>query len=134
MFFSLRRILTHTHLEPLTFFLIMASSLWHVITQSVCYEFLMIIPLIVMCVCDVELYTLYENLQYHLNDFVTQIWLEAETLILSFVFFYRGPLRASNLLERIQLPWLFSELHFGLWHLIIPFYCLNTVNALWAGL
>ena len=47
----------------------------------------MIVPLIVMCVCDVELYTLYENLQYHLNDFVTQIWLEAETLILSFVFF-----------------------------------------------
>ena len=46
----------------------------------------MIAPLIVICVCDDELYTLYENLHYHLNDFVTQIWLEAVTLILSFVF------------------------------------------------
>ena len=27
--------------------------------------------------------------------------------------FYRGPLRASNLFERIQLPWLLTELHFG---------------------
>ena len=62
------------------------SLLWHVITQSVCFEFLMIVPLIVICVCDDELYTLYENLHYHLNDFVTQIWLEAVTLILSFVF------------------------------------------------
>ena len=51
-----------------------------------------------------------------------------------FCFFYRGPLRASNLLERIQLPWLFSELHFGLWHSSIPFYWLNTVDVLLAGL
>ena len=49
------------------------SLLWHVITQSVCFEFLMIVPLIVICVCDDELYTLYEKLHYHLNDFVTQI-------------------------------------------------------------
>ena len=62
------------------------SLLWHVITQSVCFEFLMIVPLIVICVCDDELYTLYENLHYHLNDFVTQILLEAVTLILSFAF------------------------------------------------
>ena len=50
------------------------------------------------------------------------------------MFFYRGPLRASNLFERIQLPWFSFELHYGLWHLSIPFYCLNTVNVLWAGL
>ena len=55
------------------FFSFMASSIQHVITQSVCFEFLMIAPLIVICVCDDELYTLYENLHYHLNDFVTQI-------------------------------------------------------------
>ena len=73
----------------------------------------MIVPLIVICVCDDELYTLYENLHYHLNDFVTQILLEAVTLILSFVF-YRGPLRASNLFERIQLPWFSFKLHFRL--------------------
>ena len=109
------------------------SILWHVITQSVCFEFLMITPLIVICVCNDELYTLCENLHYHLNDFVTQIWLEAVILILSFVF-YRGPLRASNLFERTQLPWFSFELHFGLWHLSIPFYCLNIVNVLWAGL
>ena len=177
----------------------------------------MIIPLTVICVCDNELYTLYENLHYHLNDFVTLIWYMAVTLILTYVlfiekdfdphtlrtshllshygkfimachhskcllwvpndyssysyvcvwrwtlyalwestissewfcdtnlirgwdinsvfcFFYRGPLRASNLLERIQLPWLFSELHFGLWHSSIPFYWLNTVDVLLAGL
>ena len=46
----------------------------------------MIVPLIVICVCDDEPYTLYENLHYHLNDFVTQILLEAVTLILSFAF------------------------------------------------
>ena len=50
------------------------------------------------------------------------------------MFFYRCPLRASNLFERIQVPCLLSELHFGLWHSSIPFYCLNTVIVLWAGL
>ena len=64
------------------FFLIMSSSLQHVITQSVCFEFLMIVPLIVICVCDDELYTLYENLHYHLNDFVTLISYMAVTLII----------------------------------------------------
>ena len=49
------------------------SLLWHVITQSVCFEFLMIVPLIVICVCDDELYTLYENLHCHLDEFVTLI-------------------------------------------------------------
>ena len=41
--------------------------------QSVCFEFILIVPLLFICVCDDELYTLYENLHYHLNDFVTQI-------------------------------------------------------------
>ena len=59
----------------------------------------MIVPLIVICVCDDELYTLYENLHYHLNDFVTQIWLEAVTLILSFVFFIEALLEPLTYLK-----------------------------------
>ena len=37
------------------------SLLWHVITQSVCFEFLMILPLIVIYVCDDKLYSLWES-------------------------------------------------------------------------
>ena len=68
----------------LFFFLIMACHnskclLW--VPNDCYYSYIIFI-----CVCDDELYTFFENLHYHLNDFVTQIWLEAVTLILSFVF------------------------------------------------
>ena len=117
----------------------MTISLWHVITQSVCFEFLMIVPLIVICVCDVEFYTLFENLQYHLIDFVTQIWYKAVTLILSYVLiietdFDSHTLRACYLSERLQPPGFESEICFGLWHSSLPFYCLSTVYVSWAGL
>ena len=62
------------------------------------FEFLMIVPLIVICVCDDDLYTLYENLHYHLYDFVTQR-LEAVTLILSFVFFIEALLEPLTYLK-----------------------------------
>ena len=59
----------------------------------------MIAPLIVICVSDDEFYTLYENLHYHLNDFVKQIWLEAVILILSFVFFIEALLEPLTYLK-----------------------------------
>ena len=67
----------------------------------------MIVPLIVICVCDDELYTLYENLHYHLNDFVTLILYMAVTSILLHVLFIEKDfdphtLRASYLSDRIQ--------------------------------
>ena len=97
------------------------------------------VPLIVICVCEDELYTLYENLHYHLDEFVTLIWYMAVTLILSYVLiietdFDSHTLRASYLSERLQPPGFESEICFGLWHSSLPFYCLSTVNVSWAGL
>ena len=86
-----------------------------------------------MCVWRWTLYSLWEST-------LSSEWFCDTNLIRGcdinsvFCFFYRGPLRASNIFERIQLPWFSFELHFGLWHLSIPCYCLNTVNVLWAGL
>ena len=57
-------------------------SLGQVITHSVCFQLLMII-----CVYDDELYSIYENLHYHLNDFVTLILYMAVTSILLHVLF-----------------------------------------------
>ena len=99
----------------------------------------MIISLIVICVCEDELYTLYENLHYYLDEFVTLIWYMAVTLILSYVLiietdFDSHTLRASYLSERLQPPGFESEICFGLWHSSLPFYCLSTVNVSWAGL
>ena len=70
-------------------------------TYSFCFELLMIVLfLFILCVYDDELYFLFENLHYHLNDFVTLIWYMAMTLILSYVLFLRRILAQTPLEPR----------------------------------
>ena len=47
---------------------------------------MIVLFLFIICVYDDELYFLFENLHYHLNDFVILIWYMADTLFLSYIF------------------------------------------------
>ena len=101
---------------------------------SVCFELLMIGLFLFLSICVYD-----ENLQYHMNDFMKLTWYKAVTLILSYVLFSVNDfdphtIRASYLFDRRQPSGWESEICIGLWHSSIPFYCLNTVDVLWAGL
>ena len=101
---------------------------------SVCFELLMIGLFLLLSICVYD-----ENLQYRMNDFMKLTWSKAVTLILSYVLFSVNDfdphtIRASYLSDRRQPSGSESEICIGLWHLSIPFYCLNTVDVLWAGL